>query len=101
MRGAVLYGPRDIRFEDRPESKIIKPTDTIIRMAATCVCGYDLWPCRGIEASAEATLVRVPLADGTLMLRNGGGVIVNTSSSAGVKGFKGQAAYAAAYVVGH
>jgi NAD(P)-dependent dehydrogenase (short-subunit alcohol dehydrogenase family) len=31
-----------------------------------------------------------------LMLRNGGGVIVNTSSGAGVKGFKGQAAYAAA-----
>jgi NAD(P)-dependent dehydrogenase (short-subunit alcohol dehydrogenase family) len=31
-----------------------------------------------------------------LMLRNGGGVIVNTSSGAGVKGFKGQAAYTAA-----
>ena len=30
------------------------------------------------------------------MLRNGGGVIVNTSSGAGIKGFKGQAAYAAA-----
>ena len=31
-----------------------------------------------------------------LMLRNGAGVVVNTSSGAGVKGFKGQAAYAAA-----
>jgi NAD(P)-dependent dehydrogenase (short-subunit alcohol dehydrogenase family) len=31
-----------------------------------------------------------------LMLANGGGAIVNTSSGAGVKGFKGQAAYAAA-----
>lgn len=31
-----------------------------------------------------------------VMLRSGGGVIVNTSSGAGVKGFKGQAAYAAA-----
>ena len=30
-----------------------------------------------------------------LMLRHGGGAIVNTSSGAGVKGFKGQAAYAA------
>ena len=30
-----------------------------------------------------------------LMLRRGGGAIVNTSSGAGVKGFKGQAAYAA------
>lgn len=31
-----------------------------------------------------------------LLQRQGGGVIVNTSSGAGVKGFKGQAAYAAA-----
>jgi len=31
-----------------------------------------------------------------LMLRQGGGAIVNTSSGAGVKGFKGQGAYAAA-----
>jgi NAD(P)-dependent dehydrogenase (short-subunit alcohol dehydrogenase family) len=31
-----------------------------------------------------------------LMLRNGAGVIVNTSSGAGVKGFKDQAAYTAA-----
>ena len=31
-----------------------------------------------------------------LMLKNGGGAIVNTSSGAGVKGFKGQAAYCAA-----
>jgi len=31
-----------------------------------------------------------------LMLASGGGAIVNTSSGAGVKGFKGQAAYAAA-----
>lgn len=31
-----------------------------------------------------------------LMLQHGGGAIVNTSSGAGVKGFKGQAAYAAA-----
>jgi NAD(P)-dependent dehydrogenase (short-subunit alcohol dehydrogenase family) len=30
-----------------------------------------------------------------LMLQHGGGAIVNTSSGAGVKGFKGQAAYAA------
>jgi threonine dehydrogenase-like Zn-dependent dehydrogenase len=50
MRGTVLYGPHDIRFEDRPEPKIIEPTDAIIRIAATCVCGSDLWPYRGIDA---------------------------------------------------
>jgi len=49
MRGTVLYGPRDIRFEDRETPKIEKPTDAVIRMAATCVCGSDLWPYRGLQ----------------------------------------------------
>ncbi|MCL4850519.1 MAG: zinc-dependent alcohol dehydrogenase family protein [Bryobacteraceae bacterium] len=49
MRGTVLYGPGDIRFEDREDPKIIDPTDAIIRMAATCVCGSDLWPYRGLQ----------------------------------------------------
>src|SRR5947208_355176 len=49
MRGAVLYGPRDVRLEERPAPTIIKPTDAIIRMALTCVCGSDLWDYRGIN----------------------------------------------------
>jgi threonine dehydrogenase-like Zn-dependent dehydrogenase len=49
MRGAVLHGPRDIRFEERDEPKIVKPTDAIIRTSVTCVCGSDLWPYRGIS----------------------------------------------------
>src|SRR6266404_4971819 len=55
MRGAVLYGPGDVRFEERPEPAILKPTDAIIRIAATCVCGSDLWPYRGLQATAEPT----------------------------------------------
>ncbi len=47
MRGAVIYGPRDVRFEERPAPKIEKPTDAVIRISATCVCGSDLWPYRG------------------------------------------------------
>jgi threonine dehydrogenase-like Zn-dependent dehydrogenase len=49
MRGAVLYAPGDIRVEDRPDPPIEQPTDAVIRLAATCVCGSDLWPYRGIE----------------------------------------------------
>jgi threonine dehydrogenase-like Zn-dependent dehydrogenase len=49
MRGAVLHAPGDIRVEDRPEPTIEKPTDAVIRLSATCVCGSDLWPYRGIE----------------------------------------------------
>src|SRR3954462_11355390 len=53
MQGTVLYGPRDIRFEDQADPKILQPTDAIIRLSATCVCGSDLWPYRGIQAIAE------------------------------------------------
>lgn len=49
MRGTVLYGARDVRYEEVPDPKILKPTDAIIRLAATCVCGSDLWPYRGIN----------------------------------------------------
>jgi len=53
MRGAVLYGPRDIHFVEREDPKIIEPTDAVIRISATCVCGSDLWPYRGIEPVTE------------------------------------------------
>src|ERR687895_2506312 len=49
MRGTVLYAPRDVRFEERPDPTIVEPTDAIIRISAACVCGSDLWPYRGIE----------------------------------------------------
>src|SRR3954470_3639590 len=49
MRGAVLYGPRDVRFEERPDPTIVEPTDALIRLPVSCVCGSDLWPYRGIE----------------------------------------------------
>ena len=55
MRGTVLYGPRDVRFEERDTPKIIKPTDAIIRISATCVCGSDLWPYRGINPVTQPT----------------------------------------------
>ena len=42
MRGTMLYGPRDVRFEDVPDPTIIEPTDAVIRLPLTCVCGSDL-----------------------------------------------------------
>jgi len=55
MRGAVLYGPRDVRFEERKVPKIINPTDAVIRISSACVCGSDLWPYRGIQPIAQPT----------------------------------------------
>jgi threonine dehydrogenase-like Zn-dependent dehydrogenase len=49
MRGAVLHAPGDVRVEDRPDPVIEKPTDAVIKLVATCICGSDLWPYRGID----------------------------------------------------
>lgn len=49
MRGTVLYGAGDVRFEELPMPTILAPTDAIIRLSATCICGSDLWPYRGIQ----------------------------------------------------
>jgi threonine dehydrogenase-like Zn-dependent dehydrogenase len=55
MKGAVLHGPRDIRFEERADPTLIEPTDVILKLSATCVCGSDLWPYRGIDAPKQPT----------------------------------------------
>ena len=55
MLGTVLHKPGDIRFEDVPAPKIVNPTDAIIKIAATCVCGSDLWPYRGLQAVVGPT----------------------------------------------
>ena len=55
MRGTVLYGPRDVRFEEIPAPTIIEPTDAVIRLPVTCVCGSDLWPYRGADPVTQPT----------------------------------------------
>ncbi len=53
MKGTMLYGARDVRFEERPDPTVVEPTDAIIKLSATCVCGSDLWPYRGIDPTSE------------------------------------------------
>jgi threonine dehydrogenase-like Zn-dependent dehydrogenase len=55
MKAAVLHGPGDVRFEERPDPTIIEPTDAIIRLSASCICGSDLWPWRGIQPVEQPT----------------------------------------------
>lgn len=49
MKATVLYGARDVRYEEVAEPEIVKPTDAIIRLSASCICGSDLWPYRGLN----------------------------------------------------
>ena len=49
MRGVIMHKAGDVRVEDRDDPKIIEPTDAIVKLMATCICGSDLWPYRGVE----------------------------------------------------
>src|SRR3954452_24829055 len=53
MRGAVLHAPGDVRIEQLDDPTVVEPTDAVIRISATCVCGSDLWPYRGINEVTE------------------------------------------------
>jgi threonine dehydrogenase-like Zn-dependent dehydrogenase len=55
MHGAIIHAPGDVRFEEREDPTIIEPTDAILRMSATCVCGSDLWDYRGINPVTSPT----------------------------------------------
>jgi threonine dehydrogenase-like Zn-dependent dehydrogenase len=55
MRGAVLHAPGDVRIEQLNDPTVVEPTDAVIRMSATCVCGSDLWPYRGANEVREPT----------------------------------------------
>ena len=50
MLATVLHSPRDIRCEEVADPKILYPTDAIIQLSASCICGSDLWPYRGTQA---------------------------------------------------
>jgi threonine dehydrogenase-like Zn-dependent dehydrogenase len=53
MRATVIHGERDIRFEEVPDPTISAPTDAIVKVVASCICGSDLWPYRGEDATGE------------------------------------------------
>ncbi len=55
MRGVVLYGAGDVRVEEREVPGIVAPTDAILRVVASCICGSDLWPYRGADAVGAPT----------------------------------------------
>ncbi|WP_340538496.1 zinc-dependent alcohol dehydrogenase family protein [Nocardioides sp. GXZ039] len=53
MKATVIHGPGDIRFEEVPDPRIEAPTDAVVKVHTSCICGSDLWPYRGEDAVAE------------------------------------------------
>lgn len=56
MRGVIMEAPGVVRVVDREEPRIVEATDAVIRLAATCICGSDLWPYRGVETTPGAAM---------------------------------------------
>jgi threonine dehydrogenase-like Zn-dependent dehydrogenase len=44
MRAALMHQAGDVRIEDVPDSRIKNPTDALVRVTASCICGSDLHP---------------------------------------------------------
>ena len=53
MRAVVMHEPGNVTVEETPMPTILEPTDAIIKLAATCICGSDLWPYRGTQPVHE------------------------------------------------
>ena len=57
MRATTIHGPGDIRLEERPAPTITEPTQAVVKVVASCICGSDLWPYRGENpVNAGATI---------------------------------------------
>jgi threonine dehydrogenase-like Zn-dependent dehydrogenase len=53
MKATVIYGAGDVRVEDVPDASIKVPTDAVVRVVHSCVCGGDLWPYGSMPHSDE------------------------------------------------
>jgi threonine dehydrogenase-like Zn-dependent dehydrogenase len=51
MKATVMYGAGDVRVEDVPDLVLREPTDAVVRVLRSCICGSDLWPYGSMPAS--------------------------------------------------
>ena len=49
MRATVMYGAGDVRVEQVPDAALREPTDAVVRVLRSCICGSDL--CRTVGAA--------------------------------------------------
>lgn len=57
MRATVLYGAGDVRVETVPDPKLSEPTDAVLRVVRSCICGSDLWPYGSMPASEHGVRI--------------------------------------------
>jgi threonine dehydrogenase-like Zn-dependent dehydrogenase len=77
MKAVVFHGIGDIRLDNVPEPKIKQPTDAIVRLTASAICGTDLHMIRGTMPGMKP---------GTILGHEGVGIIEEIGSD--VRNFK-------------
>ncbi len=78
MKAMVYHGANDIRLEEKPKPAILHPTDAIVKIVKTTICGTDLdiWKGKNPE-----------VADGRILGHEGVGIVEEVGSA--VKNVKG------------
>jgi threonine dehydrogenase-like Zn-dependent dehydrogenase len=73
VKAVVFHGVGDIRLDDVEEPKIQEPTDAIIRLTSSAICGTDLHMVRGTMAGMQP---------GTILGHEGVGVVEEVGRNA-------------------
>ena len=72
MKAMVYHGPNDIRVEDKPKPQIIDPSDAVVRIVKTTICGTDLGIWKGKNPE---------VAEGRILGHEGVGIVEEVGSS--------------------
>jgi threonine dehydrogenase-like Zn-dependent dehydrogenase len=48
-----MFGARDVHVEDVPDARLVEPTDVVVAVTRSAICGSDLWPYKSMEPSEE------------------------------------------------
>jgi len=91
MRALVYHGPGQKRLEERPMPRIASPTDAIIKITKTTICGTDLHILKGDVASCvpgrilghEGVGVVAEAGPGVTFFQPGDPVLISCISSCG------------------
>ena len=72
MKALVYHGPGQKAWEDRPKPHILEPTDAVIRITTSTICGTDLHILKGDLPAVAA---------GRILGHEGVGVVEETGSA--------------------
>jgi threonine dehydrogenase-like Zn-dependent dehydrogenase len=51
VHATVMYGAGDVRIENVADARLIEPTDALVTVSRSAICGGDLWPYNQMEPS--------------------------------------------------